>query len=139
MVALELGVFVSIECVGEVDANLAGDLFEERFIHRRRRVNALRLADFRGQIPDDSGDFTAAVVTVFDTLQDFSLGGASAAGFHHHNTFIASGDGDVELRSFRFLVSGVGDHLPVEESDADSAEHMVKRDVRDSERLQPRR
>ena len=67
---------------GGDDASLAGDLFEERFIHRGRRVNPLRLADFRSQVPDDGSDLTAAVVTVFDALQDFSFGGASAAPGH---------------------------------------------------------
>jgi len=51
----------------------------------------------------------------------------------------SSGDDDVDLRRFRLLIGRIRNMLPIDNADADAAEHVLKTECRRSRETRLRR
>ncbi len=134
MIAFELGIFLGVERVGQLLADLRLDLRVQRLVDRRRRDCPFLLADLGNQLADAGSDLLAAGVPVLDGFQHFFFGGVLRARFHHHDAFFGARDDDIDLGFARFVVAGVRHQLAVDRADPHAAQHMLERNVGNGER-----
>src|SRR5262249_4738864 len=117
-VALELLVLLGVERVGQLLADLSGDLLVERLVEDWRYVLAFWLADHRRQLANSQRNLAATLVAELDRAEHVGLRYLLRASFHHHDALLGAGNHNIQRGLARLSIGGIRHVRAVAHADA---------------------